>query len=125
LCYANLRRLDDNPAALKTLCGERGRVRRQGDLRLFEPLPETSRRTLKALKGLQTVLDGDGDMTDHQSLKVVEAVLQRTGLRGDVVLKALGAHLFALLEDDHAESDVSHPALSIACLSLTDTVVAT
>ena len=75
LCYANLRRLDNNATALKTLCRKRRRARCQGDLRLFEPLPETSRRSLKALKGLQTILDGDGDMTDHQSLKLVEAVL--------------------------------------------------
>jgi len=45
-------------------------------------------------------------MTDHQSLKLVEAVLQRLSLRGNVVLEALGANPFTFLEDDHAESDL-------------------
>jgi hypothetical protein len=91
-----VRRLDDT-VTIETAGGELEACRRQTNLRVLEPLPEPPRSGLEIVQGLEAVVDADGDMADDEPLELIQAVLERLPLGGNVVLEALGAHPIAFL----------------------------
>ena len=76
--------------------------RRQQNLRTLEPFPEPSRGRLETSQRLDPVFDADRDVASDEPIELIQAIVERLSLRGNVVFETLRAYPVAFLKHDHS-----------------------
>jgi hypothetical protein len=108
LCHANLRWYHDDTVTIEVFGDEREPVRGQQNLRALEPVPEPPRGRFDALQRHQPVLDVDRDVAGDEPIELVETIVERLSLRGNVVFEALRAHPVAVLKYHYPHGNSRH-----------------